>query len=825
MIRWLCAALLILCIASGCGLRSPQSSYDRIRADYRAGKLVAARAELERGRTSWRRSLSPEWDWRFRLLEAEVMLAQVEPLRALDLLQRESSAPTPELETRRLAGLADAFAKLDRIEEAQRALAEASGRAAVGNWADLQMHLALIEGSLCTRLQEYSRAEAVSLRLRERADAARDDYFRAGARINLSFNALRQKRFDDAVARAREALDIARSAGAIRFAAVAALNLASAYGELGDFDAAREMQKLVSQSFESTGDYRNLHLSLGELANMLVRQGDLRPAVPLYEKAFQIAQERGMNSSAQRWARNLTQTLLQMNDWTRAGQWNEKARSLSHSVEPTSMLYLELNEGIIATGNRDFRTARQKLLHVRENSQDNPTLAWEAEASLARLARAAGDLAESNRRYAAAIRLIDGALGQIQETQFRVTFRARLIGMYRDYVASLLEQGAVERAFEVAESSRAQLLAQKLGKLMPGRPHATARSLLALAKSTGYTFVSYWIAPGKSVVWILSPRGIAMEPLPGLEQISSAAESYKNEVLDGLGDPLLQPAGALLSKALLEPVSRHLAPGARVVVAPDGPVHQINLETLPAPGATRRYWIEDASLTLTPSLALLEASPPAAPRSALLIGAPTFASAEFPTLRHASEELRIVRSRLSRVPATVFEGASATPAAYLREAPRLHSIIHFAAHGDVRYENPFDSAIILSGTGGEERLRGRDIAAQPLNAELVTVSACKSAGARSFAGEGLTGLAWAFLQSGARRVVAGSWDVSDQSSAMLMDRMYRGLNAGEDPGEALRQAKLTLLHSGTGMRQPFYWAALQMYVRVIPDQKKGTART
>lgn len=49
------------------------------------------------------------------------------------------------------------------------------------------------------------------------------------------------------------------------------------------------------------------------------------------------------------------------------------------------------------------------------------------------------------------------------------------------------------------------------------------------------------------------------------------------------------------------------------------------------------------------------------------------------------------------------------------------------------------------------KLHARDIVALPLTAELVTLSACHSAGARAFAGEGLVGLAWGFLSAGAER--------------------------------------------------------------------------
>ena len=98
----------------------------------------------------------------------------------------------------------------------------------------------------------------------------------------------------------------------------------------------------------------------------------------------------------------------------------------------------------------------------------------------------------------------------------------------------------------------------------------------------------------------------------------------------------------------------------------------------------------------------------------------------------------------------------------------------------------------------------------PLSARVVTISACYSTGKRTYSGEGLVGLSWAFLRAGAHNVVAALWDVSDASTPQLIDGFYRELQKGKTPGSALRTAKLSLLHSGT-FRSPFYWAPFQLY--------------
>jgi CHAT domain-containing protein len=60
-------------------------------------------------------------------------------------------------------------------------------------------------------------------------------------------------------------------------------------------------------------------------------------------------------------------------------------------------------------------------------------------------------------------------------------------------------------------------------------------------------------------------------------------------------------------------------------------------------------------------------------------------------------------------------------------------------------------------------------------------------------------------------VIAGLWDVDDQSTARLMGTLYERLAAGDAPAVALRQAKLDLIRSGGNFAKPYYWAPFQLY--------------
>ena len=119
--------------------------------------------------------------------------------------------------------------------------------------------------------------------------------------------------------------------------------------------------------------------------------------------------------------------------------------------------------------------------------------------------------------------------------------------------------------------------------------------------------------------------------------------------------------------------------------------------------------------------------------------------------------------------------------------------------------------MILSQEGESYKLYARDIVTRPLRAELVTISACSGAGEKTYSGEGLVGLSWAFLRAGAHGVISALWEVDDNSTPELMDDMYGQISKGAAPEVALRHAKLKLLHSGTVYKKPFYWAPFEIY--------------
>jgi CHAT domain-containing protein len=86
----------------------------------------------------------------------------------------------------------------------------------------------------------------------------------------------------------------------------------------------------------------------------------------------------------------------------------------------------------------------------------------------------------------------------------------------------------------------------------------------------------------------------------------------------------------------------------------------------------------------------------------------------------------------------------------------------------------------------------------------VVLSGCRAGSGSSVPGEGIAGLGRAWLLAGVHSVAATLWPVDDDSGEFLQ-AFYRLLQ--DAPEEAVRQAQLEMIESGTWRARPRYWAA------------------
>lgn len=144
-----------------------------------------------------------------------------------------------------------------------------------------------------------------------------------------------------------------------------------------------------------------------------------------------------------------------------------------------------------------------------------------------------------------------------------------------------------------------------------------------------------------------------------------------------------------------------------------------------------------------------------------------------------------------------------------------YRIVHFATHGLLNSRHPELSGIVLSlidkdGRARDGFLRTHDIYNLKLRANLVVLSACRTALGNEVRGEGLLGLTRGFMYSGTPRVVASLWDVKDEATSKFMTHFYQKmLRDGLRPAAALRAAQLVQLKEPR-WEAPYFWAGFTL---------------
>ena len=150
---------------------------------------------------------------------------------------------------------------------------------------------------------------------------------------------------------------------------------------------------------------------------------------------------------------------------------------------------------------------------------------------------------------------------------------------------------------------------------------------------------------------------------------------------------------------------------------------------------------------------------------------------------------------------------------YAKQNLNGYKYVHFATHGIMDEENPQFSGVVLNLVKKEASqdgfLQASEIFDLKLNADLVTLSACETGLGKVIKGEGMVGLTRAFLYAGSPSIVVSLWTVADESTSKLMIYFYEFLSKGFSKNEALRQAKLTLMHLEDDeeliYNDPFFW--------------------
>jgi tetratricopeptide (TPR) repeat protein len=327
-------------------------------AEYLQGRLPEAQKRIEECERRWSGSLADRDRWRLRLLKAGVLVARDRVPDALRLV--EAPLPpadwAPALELRRQVILArilsrgkeqNALDLLDRAEAQARRLGD--GRT--------MREIAVLRAIALMQTGQLAASEASFAQAAASARDSKDDYWLAGALVNLSYLKGRlESRYDEAARLGEQAIQAAQRAGAARFLGAAYGNTSFALARLGEFDGAVRYRRQALELQRRADDPQQVRESLGEVGNLFALQDRPTEAADWYRQAFEDSERAGSVSDAARSAGNLAFTYISQSKWDEAETWNRRAAQLKTKAG-ASLAYQTYNAALIAVGRHQLAEA------------------------------------------------------------------------------------------------------------------------------------------------------------------------------------------------------------------------------------------------------------------------------------------------------------------------------------------------------------------------------------------------------------------------------------------------------------------------------------
>lgn len=318
----------------------------------------------------------------------------------------------------------------------------------------------------------------------------------------------------------------------------------------------------------------------------------------------------------------------------------------------------------------------------------------------------------------------------------------------------------------------------------------------------GVTLIELYGAAGTLLAFVRRGHEIVLRTLAPLAEVERLVERLSFQIghCAAGGEHVMANRASLrrsmdrclqqLYDAIVAPLSSVLPETGSLVIVPHGSLHGIPFHAL---YDGTGYLAERYTITYAPSAGVFEACR----RSSRPFGRRLLAvGIDDPGLPWVVREIESVATTWEG--ARVLSGRRATSRALWRQAGSF-DVLHLATHGVFRADNPAFSSVKLA----DAWLTVADLAEVARGAQLVTLSACETGVSGLSAGDEVVGLTRGLLAAGCTAVIASLWTVSDQSTAHLMERLYRGLGDGQRPAAALGAA---MNEVRAEYDHPYFWA-------------------
>jgi CHAT domain-containing protein/predicted negative regulator of RcsB-dependent stress response len=618
-----------------------------------------------------------------------------------------------------------------------------------------------------------------------------DGYTYCGLAIALA----EQGEFRQSIRAASKALHLGNTDKNDDLKALAQRDLAIAYGYAGLLDEAERFARnaLALKANDPQQAYAPSHKVLGDVA---ARRGKFTEAAAHYEQAFKLASSR-------------FQPLILVslaNAYTTSGRAKDALVQLDRvpkaSVEALGGFYKRSRaNALLADGQRDAALVLFRQVASQNDSNDAAYQRLWALEGTARVELARGDRPAALKAYLETVQLADTLRARFQSDEFKTGLFGDVQQIFDTALSLSLETRNFEAAWTLSEAARSRQLLDSIRERAPDSLAAQRVSLPELQRSLGANeaVLEFHVLGDRSVVWLITRAGLSASILPqGQEPLVAQVEGFRRSVIERRRDTAT--VAQAMYQTLLGKVD--LSGVQRLFVVPHGPLHYLPFQAL---HDGRGYLIERTAVAVWPSAAVgsrLLARGNTASATLTGFGNPT-TDRNVP-LPGAEREVQQVAKLFGR--SDVFVQTEATRQRFKINANQS-SVLHVAAHAEVDEVDPLFSRILFAATPTDTGLlEARDIYGLNLaGVNLVTLSACESGLGKVARGDEIIGFTRSFLSAGVNSIVASLWPVADESTDVLMNRLYKDMAGGRDLMTSMQQAQLDV-QKNRRFAHPFFWA-------------------
>lgn len=618
-----------------------------------------------------------------------------------------------------------------------------------------------------------------------------DGYGYCGRSIALA----EQGEFRQSIRAAAKALHLGHSGDNEDLRSLAQRDLAIAYNYAGLLDEAQRFAEgaLALKPKQPQQAHAPAWKVLGDVA---VRRGRYGDAADAYKRSLDLASDR---------FRPLVLVSL-ANAYTAAGRPREALEQLDRLPAAEARKLGAFHDrsranALLAAGLPDQALVLFKQIAAGTATGDTLYNRLWATEGIGRVELARGDRPAALKSYLETVRLADSLRGKFQSEEFKTGLFGDIQKVFDTALDLSIDQRNFEAAWALSEASRSRQLLDSIRDRAADSLAEQRVTLQELQKTLGLGegVLQFHVLDKRSIVWLVTRTGLSAAVVPqGQAGLAGLVENFRSSVIERRRDTTT--LAAALYKLLLAEID--LAPVQRLFVVPHGPLHYLPFQAL---HDGRGFLIERSALTVWPSSAvgarlLVRGNAP----TPQLLGFGNPSTDKNVPLPGAEREVQQVARLFSR--SEVFVQQDATKERFKAGAGRAN-IVHVAAHAELDDVDPLFSRILFATSATEPGLlEAREIYSLDLRGvRLITLSACESGLGRVARGDEIIGFTRSLLSAGTSSIVASLWPVADDSTDLLMGRLYRELSTGRDLMASMQQAQLEVQKTRR-FAHPFFWA-------------------